>query len=123
MCYAFREDCPIGETFPLSEKPPGVKGRSIEVEKQLSILHLEDNPDDCELMQLTLRREGIGCEVTRVERFEDFAGALERGGFDLIIGDFTLPSFDGLSALERARVKCPDAPLSFFQARSVKSGR
>ena len=35
------------------------------------------------------------------------------GGFDLILTDYTLPSFDGLSALKIALEKCPDVPFIF----------
>ena len=39
--------------------------------------------------------------------------ALEQGGFDLILADYTLPSFDGLSALKITLEKCPDVPFIF----------
>ena len=42
---------------------------------------------------------------------DDFVAALERGGVDLILSDFSLPAFDGLSALEIARARCPDIPF------------
>ena len=41
------------------------------------------------------------------------AASLEHGGFDLILTDYTLPSFDGLSALKIALEKCPDVPFIF----------
>ena len=34
------------------------------------------------------------------KREDDFLAALERGGIDLIVSDFDLPSFDGVSAAE-----------------------
>ena len=49
----------------------------------------------------------------RVETQADFFAALEQGGFDLILADYTLPSFDGLSALKIALEKCPDVPFIF----------
>ena len=39
--------------------------------------------------------------------------SIEHGGFDLILADYTLPSFDGLSALKLALEKCPDVPFIF----------
>ncbi len=79
----------------------------------LRVLHLEDNPADAELLQAALDTEGIVSHVTRVETRVDFLAALEQGGFDVILADYTLPSFDGLSALNLAREACPDAPFIF----------
>ena len=38
---------------------------------------------------------------------------MERGGFDVILSDFSLPDFDGLAALELAKVYAPDVPFIF----------
>src|SRR6266851_3125771 len=62
----------------------------------LRVLHLEDNPNDAELIQAALQSEGIVSHVVRVETRADF-----------------LASFDGLSALSIAMEKCPDVPFIF----------
>src|SRR5450759_1538223 len=77
----------------------------------LHILHLEDDPNDAALIQSTLETGGITCATTRVENQDDFVAALEHGGIDLILSDFSLPTFDGLSALEIVRAKWPDLPV------------
>src|SRR5580704_17276818 len=79
----------------------------------LHILYLEDEPRDAELVQETLASNGIRCHVTRVETQADFIASLEEGGFDLILADYTLPSFDGLSALKIAQQRWPHLPLIF----------
>jgi PAS domain S-box-containing protein len=79
----------------------------------LRILYLEDDPGDAELVLETLASDGIECQVTRVETEADFITSLEQGGFDLILADYTLPSFDGLSALKIAQQKWPHVPLIF----------
>jgi signal transduction histidine kinase/CheY-like chemotaxis protein len=79
----------------------------------LRILYLEDDPRDAELVQETLANDGISCHVTRVETEADFVASLEQGGFDLILADYTLPSFDGLSALKIAQRDWPHLPLIF----------
>ncbi len=79
----------------------------------LRVLHLEDNASDAELIQAVLEGEGAICDVTRVETEADFVASLEDGGFDLILADYTLPSFDGLSALQLALQKSPDVPFIF----------
>src|ERR1700719_736892 len=79
----------------------------------LLILYLEDDPRDAELVQETLATDGIESNVTRVENETDFIESLEQGGFDLILADYTLPSFDGLSALKIAQQDWPHVPLIF----------
>src|ERR1700731_1380403 len=79
----------------------------------LRILQLEDDPRDAELVQETLEAGGNACEVTRVETEADFIASLEQGGFDLILADYSLPSFDGLSALKIAQQNWPDVPFIF----------
>ena len=77
----------------------------------LHILHLEDDLDDAELVQSALKAEGITCAATCVHNRQDFVAALERGGIDLILSDFSLPAFDGLSAIATARAGWPDLPV------------
>src|SRR5258706_6471692 len=79
----------------------------------LRILHLEDDCQDAEIIQGVLESDGIVCQVTRVETQDGFVAALEVAGFDLILADFSLPSFDGLSALKIAAEKSPDVPFIF----------
>jgi signal transduction histidine kinase len=79
----------------------------------LRILHLEDNPVDAELIHATLAAEGIACEAMRVETRGGFVDAIEGGRFGLILADYNLPAFDGISALAIAREKSPDVPFIF----------
>jgi signal transduction histidine kinase/FixJ family two-component response regulator len=79
----------------------------------LRVLHLEDDVRDTELVQATLEGEGIQSELTRVESQQDFLAALKRESLDLILADYTLPSFDGLSALRIAQQHLPDVPFIF----------
>ena len=79
----------------------------------LNILHLEDSGVDAELIQLRLEADNISCAIKRVQTRGEFEAALKQPEVDLIISDFTLPSFDGLSALEMARAERPGLPLIF----------
>ncbi len=79
----------------------------------MCILHLEDSVLDAELIQKTIAETGIPCEFTRVETRGDYETALNEGTFDLIFSDYTLKSFDGLSALSIAMEKRPDLPFIF----------
>jgi PAS domain S-box-containing protein len=79
----------------------------------LRILSLEDDPNDAELIQELLQADGLACDLSRVETQTAFHMALEQGGLDLILADYTLPSFDGLSALKLAMTLCPEVPFIF----------
>ena len=80
----------------------------------MRILHLEDNPKDAEFVQAMLAAEGLPFKINRVEARDAFVAALEEGGFDMIISDYTLPSYDGHSALLAAQAKRPEVPFIFF---------
>ncbi len=77
----------------------------------LRILNLEDDPADTRLIRATLSREGVDCEMVRVATRGEFEAALEGGGFDVILSDYQLPSFDGFSALDMALEKRPEVPF------------
>lgn len=77
------------------------------------ILHLEDNVLDAELLQARLEEAGLSCRMTVVDSREGYESALAGGEFDLIISDFSLPSFDGGAALAIARERCPEVPFLF----------
>ena len=78
---------------------------------QLRVLYLEDEPKDAELVQASLEAEGIVCELTRADTQSGFLAFLQQGGFDLILADYTLPLFDGFSALRIAQENCPEVPF------------
>jgi PAS domain S-box-containing protein len=80
---------------------------------RLRILSLEDDPNDTELIHASLEAEGIDCEVARVDTAAAFRTSLEKGDIDLILADYKLPSFDGLSALKLAMNLCPEVPFLF----------
>ncbi len=82
----------------------------------LRLLHLEDNPFDAELIQATLAEGGIACRARRVETRVDFLAALKHGEYDLILADYSLPTFDGISALSLARDLRPEVPFIFVSA-------
>jgi two-component system, sensor histidine kinase and response regulator len=77
----------------------------------LHILIVEDSADDAELMIRALRRTGSAPTYERVEAPETMAAALERGGWDLVISDYSMPHFSGLGALKMLRDKALDLPF------------
>jgi two-component system cell cycle sensor histidine kinase/response regulator CckA len=74
-------------------------------------LHLEDDPFDAELIQRILSAEGITCDVVRVDTQERFAAELATGDYDIVLSDYALPSFDGMTALAITRQNKQDIPF------------
>ncbi|MFB2975294.1 response regulator [Microseira sp. BLCC-F43] len=83
---------------------------------QLRFLLLEDSPLDAELIRATLTERGIDCELIQVKTRLEFQTAIEQGGFDLILADYALPGFDGITALGIAQNICPQIPFIFVTA-------
>ncbi len=77
----------------------------------LYILLLEDDFADSELIRATLRNGGINCELKQVVNRTDFLAELQNDNLDLILSDYQLPQFDGLSALKIAQETRPDIPF------------
>ena len=69
----------------------------------LRLLLLEDDPVDAELVAATLSEAGVVCTAQRVDTREAFLNALRVGGYDLILADYSIPGFDGMTALGLAR--------------------
>ncbi|MEG4066908.1 PAS domain S-box protein [Microcoleus sp. Pol11C2] len=84
--------------------------------KTLSILLVEDSPLDAELIEAYLMDGGLQFSLVCVETREDFATALEKQRFDIILADYMLPCFNGIAALEIAHTTCPGVPFIFVSA-------
>lgn len=80
---------------------------------QIRVLFVEDDPNDAMLLNLELRRNGLRFTAHRVDNRKDFIRELEMFPPDVILSDHGLPQFDGFSALEIAKEKCPDVPFLF----------
>ncbi len=65
-----------------------------------SLLLVEDNDQDADLMLETLREAGFNPSCRRVDTKEDYLRELTASSPDLILSDFSLPQFDGMSALQ-----------------------
>ena len=86
----------------------------------MRILYLEDEPRDAELVRASLEAEGIDCDLTRVDSEADFLTSVNQNCFDLILADYKLPSFDGISALKIAKEICPEVPFIFVSGTLVE---
>jgi len=81
------------------------------MDKLLSILHLEDDPDFAEVVKALLERDGLRTKTVVVDNLDSFISALGREQFDIILADYGLPSCTGLQALQAAREKWPHIPF------------
>ncbi|MCD6067602.1 MAG: DNA-binding transcriptional regulator BaeR [Bacteroidetes bacterium] len=78
---------------------------------KIKILILEDNESDAELLQRELKKSGMefSCEV--VQARDPYETMLDHYRPDIILSDYSLPSFDGLSAFHIKQKKYPDIPF------------
>jgi diguanylate cyclase (GGDEF)-like protein len=77
------------------------------------ILFVEDIEYEAELSVHQLKRAGIPCEWKRVETEEALRLALSEFAPNIVLSDFSLPQFDGLSALSIVHHQMPDVPFIF----------
>ena len=79
----------------------------------IRVLHLEDNREDQELIKRLLSQAGIVCDITTVESHAEFLNSVENQSWDVILSDYSLPTFDGFRALALAKQKSPSTPFIF----------
>jgi two-component system, cell cycle sensor histidine kinase and response regulator CckA len=79
--------------------------------ESIRILIVEDQPTDAELAKREIDKTIKSCVFHRVETHEDYLAALESFNPDLIITDYRMPRFDGLTALKLALEKAPFIPV------------
>lgn len=77
----------------------------------LRVLLVEDSEDDALLIMRELRNGGYEPTIDRVETADALSAALERGGWDVILADFNLPSFNALAALSTVQEREIDLPF------------
>jgi len=82
-------------------------------DRELRILFVEDRPEDVELEERELRRQGLHIASLRVETYEDLIQALGEFKPDVVICDYSLPAMDGLAALRLVRDRLPEVPFIF----------
>lgn len=83
-------------------------------QRRVRVLHLEDNDNDHLLVAEILASDGLSCEFVVAKSEGEFFQALRAGKYDFILSDYTLPSYNGLSALALAQQLHPETPFVFF---------
>ena len=81
--------------------------------QKLRILILEDNPADAELAQRELEKAGLSFAASIVATRGEFLQQLDVFDPDIILSDYKLPGFDGISAMRVAVARKPEIPFIF----------
>ncbi|HAV62670.1 MAG TPA: histidine kinase [Verrucomicrobiales bacterium] len=85
---------------------------------RLSILHLEDDLNDAEIVETALQRAGLQPDIMLAKSDAEYQVALAAGPYDVILSDNKVPGIDGTSALRLAREKMPEVPFIFVSGQS-----
>lgn len=80
--------------------------------RPLSILLVEDSPEDAFLLERHLKRNGFAPAVSRVETAEQMRLYFEEGNLpDVVLADYNLPEFSGPGALALLKERRLDVPF------------
>ncbi len=82
----------------------------------IRVLLLEDDALDADLIGESLAKSDLTVEIDRVWERADFIKATNRGIYDIVLADYTLPAFDGLSAMRIWQQKFPTIPFIIVSA-------
>src|ERR1043165_2068013 len=83
---------------------------------KIKILHLEDFPEDAELVQFELQKGNIQFEKRVVDNKADYERMLDVFNPDIILSDHSLPSFDSFQALTILNERKLDIPFILITA-------
>src|ERR1700744_2080875 len=81
------------------------------MKSDLTILQLEDDLLDAELIQRFLRNAGLAIEVHVAADRVEFVQAITSGRFDVVLADNSLPQFNSLEALRTLQDHQVDIPF------------
>jgi PAS domain S-box-containing protein len=81
------------------------------MEETLKILIIEDSQADFLLVERHLRQEGMSVRCIRVDTSEAIELALDEGGWDLVLSDYSVPRLNFLDSFARIQSRNPDLPV------------
>lgn len=79
--------------------------------KILRLLIVDDSPDDTELAVATLRKAGYMLKNQRVQDLASMQTALDKGNWDVVLSEYTLPHFGAQLALDLVKRAQLDIPF------------
>ena len=81
------------------------------------ILLVEDSENDAMILEWELKRGGLTTTLKRVDTLGALKEEIARGGYDLVISDYVLPSFTGIYALQLVRNKDETLPFILLSGK------
>ncbi|HEY9785650.1 MAG TPA: PAS domain S-box protein [Candidatus Obscuribacterales bacterium] len=92
-------------------QPSNGRGQRANLKKHVRVLAVEDEEDDLALLEIELNKIPGSHTLLAVEKRSDFVRALNEFEPDIIIADFSVPGFDGITALGLRNDICPEVPF------------
>lgn len=86
----------------------------------MRLLLVDDDDSVKVLVQRQLQRDFPNLQIMMASTQEEFARALQEGGFDLVITDYHLPWSDGIQILRAVKNQYPDCPVIMFTATGTE---
>ena len=79
-----------------------------------NVLIIDDEPDICELIEITLNRMGLN--TRSAGNLAEAYNLINSEAFDLCLTDMRLPDGDGIEMVEYVQQKHPEVPIAVFTA-------
>jgi diguanylate cyclase (GGDEF)-like protein/PAS domain S-box-containing protein len=90
----------------------GEAAKGLRRDELVRVLLVEDSPDHAELICTKLRRsKRIRADIDHADRLEKGLEKLERGSYDVVLLDFSLPDSFGIETFQRAHEAAPRTPI------------
>ena len=77
----------------------------------LNILIIEDNQADFLLVRRHLRQQGVGAQCLRADSAEALERALDDGGWDIVLSDYSVPRLNFHDTFARIQSRTPGLPV------------
>lgn len=83
----------------------------IPMSSEIKILILDDRKSDVDVILFELKKAGIGFSYEVAHNREEYERALDKFVPDIVLSDYAMPAFDGITAFNIIQKKYPDVPF------------